>query len=646
LPLAMIPLVLGICLLLLKNLSLAMPATSVHGTDGVWDLRDFDPVMTNIRLSGDVEYIPGMLLAPDEYEAYEGSALASDTPLVEALGTSRIIILVPEEDGYYTFTRPGTGNLQRIFANGELVSEVGNPSTESEIVTPSARTTFTTKAEFGVIELVQQFSGYIQRGEGHEQDWIVGGAELSRTVAVSDFTHNIEMGIYLSMFLVHFMLFFIMNSYRPNLYFALMSLMWLLRAGVTGPQIFSTLFPAMDAYTKLRIEHIATPVVTILTIIIVYQLFPKVMHRMLWKITLVVSALFIVGYLFTDLVFVGYAAPIYQALYVVAIIYILTRLLMKLRKINMEQGMFVLGMLILALAAVHDFLFYNTRFMSAISNVELTQIAVLAFAFFEAMAVFLSTIRAIETARERAQHLATENEALDRMNYLKSELMATISHEARTPLAVLASYAGLVSMELRDRGVDTQTAADLDKITYEAKRIAGLIDSMALIRLYSDLTGERVPVDLLKIVEQTAGLYNHILHRVGVALLVEVPEELPHVLANSEELTQVIFNLLQNAKNHTSSGNVTIRLASNEDKVSLTIADTGRGIPPELIPQIFERGVRGEDGGSGLGLAICHDIITSHDGTIEIESTLHIGTAVTFSLPIYKKEESPDEDKG
>lgn len=233
--------------------------------------------------------------------------------------------------------------------------------------------------------------------------------------------------------------------------------------------------------------------------------------------------------------------------------------------------------------------------------------------------------------------------SLDRLNHMKTELMTTISHEARTPLAVLASYSGLVAMELRDKGVDAQTASDLDKIAFEAKRVAGLIDGMNRLTLPDTDAEKRMSIDLSEIILQTARLYRHIMERCGVELSIDIAENLPPVLGNPEELTQVPFNLLQNAKNHTFSGSVTVKARRDGDQITVSVEDTGTGVSPELLPRVFERGVHGDGNGTGLGLAICKEIIEAHNGTIRMESELNKGTAVTFILPVYKGDMSYGE---
>jgi len=246
-------------------------------------------------------------------------------------------------------------------------------------------------------------------------------------------------------------------------------------------------------------------------------------------------------------------------------------------------------------------------------------------------------IKAIVESNGIRKRLAAENTALDKMNTLKSEWMQTISHEARTLLSVLSSYAGLVSLELRQKGVEKQAADDLDTIVFGAQRVADLIDSLKRAAMSVDKTPERIPLDLGGLVRQTAMLYAPILERQGVCLELDIAEELPLVIGSTSELSQVLFNLMQNARNHTEQGQVRISASEKENHIAVTVADTGCGIKPELLPHVTERGVHGKTKhGSGLGLYFCKELIKDHGGTIAIESEEGQGTAVTFTIPVWK----------
>jgi signal transduction histidine kinase len=327
---------------------------------------------------------------------------------------------------------------------------------------------------------------------------------------------------------------------------------------------------------------------------------------------------------------------------------------MKLRKTSMALGIFLLGkgVFIYALARYFlwrlDILAYEAgaSFISYYASVvTTTAISMMAFAFCMAAVVIIVTKEEMETRKMREQQLAVEIESLAHIDKMKTELMETISHETRTPLAVLASYSGLIAMQLKRQGLGEKFTGSLDKIVSEAKRIAELIGSLQLVTLSEKAVEKRLYLDLSNLITQTGSLYQHIFERRGVKMEI-VAEKNLRVFGSPEELTQVLFNLLQNANNHTEEGKVTItgevKEVGGEPMVMVKISDTGSGIEAKLMSDIYNRGVFGSSGGKGIGLAVCKKIIDAHDGTISIESEEQKGTTVCISLP-FSKEVMTDE---
>ena len=269
-------------------------------------------------------------------------------------------------------------------------------------------------------------------------------------------------------------------------------------------------------------------------------------------------------------------------------------------------------------------------------------LSILAYSLFWRMQ---ASIREGKRQAAEALHIAEEKEALTRLVGMERRMVAAISHEARTPLSVLSGYAGLVSMELKAQGVSEQTARDLDEISAETKRIADMMDGMKELALGKKDTSDKEALCLAQIIAHIACLYEPILKRSGVKLEIKLSEPLPLVYGNADELVQVLFNVLENARKHTEVGKIAVRaeyIAGNTGDepgfIYIYITDTGTGISTGLLPHLFERGV--SEGGSGLGLFICKEIIEAHGGSIDAESEAGNGCKVTICLPAY--EERPD----
>ncbi|WP_440710247.1 sensor histidine kinase [Herbiconiux sp. YIM B11900] len=214
------------------------------------------------------------------------------------------------------------------------------------------------------------------------------------------------------------------------------------------------------------------------------------------------------------------------------------------------------------------------------------------------------------------------------------------SHELRTPLAAIQGYAELTRQDSAE--LPEITEYSLARIESEAKRMNSLVsDLLLLARLDEGQDLHLDQVDLGEIVvnaisDAKASAADH-------TWVAEVPDAPALVSGDRERLHQLVLNLLSNAAVHTPEGStVTTRIAvvpdaEAEQVVQVTISDDGPGIPPELIPELFERFARGDSsrsrraGSSGLGLAIVASIVEAHDGSIAVDSS-PAGTTFTLRL--------------
>jgi signal transduction histidine kinase len=124
----------------------------------------------------------------------------------------------------------------------------------------------------------------------------------------------------------------------------------------------------------------------------------------------------------------------------------------------------------------------------------------------------------------------------------------------------------------------------------------------------------------------------------GIAFGIEAPAELPSVLADRPQIERVIMNLVSNAVRHTESGgSIRVQAMRRDGHVAVSVTDTGRGIPAEYLPRIFETFAQvpgGPSGGAGLGLAISKRIVEAHGGQIVVKSVVGRGTTFTFTLRV------------
>lgn len=229
---------------------------------------------------------------------------------------------------------------------------------------------------------------------------------------------------------------------------------------------------------------------------------------------------------------------------------------------------------------------------------------------------------------------------LGKQRELRHRLVNAVAHELSTPLSVIQLEVEAMrdGMQLPDRAAGN--------VVREIDLLRGLVDDLSLLAETDagTLQVHPQPTDLLELVEQARTRWQPQANAAGVTLAVEWagPEGSgPQVMADPMRIGQVLGNLLSNALRHTPpGGSVTVRVVTNGEQAHVTVHDTGEGVPADDLPHVFEHFYRAdrsrsrETGGRGLGLSIVRQVVESHGGRAWAESTVGVGSAFGFSLPL------------
>jgi signal transduction histidine kinase len=214
----------------------------------------------------------------------------------------------------------------------------------------------------------------------------------------------------------------------------------------------------------------------------------------------------------------------------------------------------------------------------------------------------------------------------------RRSFLADVTHELRTPLAVIRGQAEAIA-----DGVYPGDAEHLTPIIEAARALEVLTEDLRTLALSESgaLALAREHVDLGALAHDTVAAFQARAAAAGVTLTAEADEDVPAADVDPARIRGVLGNLLTNALRHTpSGGSVRVTVGRSGDLVEVSVTDTGVGIAPDLLPHVFDRFVKGPGStGSGLGLAIAWDVVTAHGGTIEIESQPGSGTTVRLRLP-------------
>lgn len=226
------------------------------------------------------------------------------------------------------------------------------------------------------------------------------------------------------------------------------------------------------------------------------------------------------------------------------------------------------------------------------------------------------------------------------LDQLKSDWVATVSHELKTPLSGVQLAVHVLLDETVGPLTVKQTELLLDARD-NADRLMKLIQQLlALAKLEDDRRAfEFTPTDLAALLRTAADTVAHRAEDKHLTVTVDTGADLPTVRVDAVRFGQVLNNLLDNAVTHTPpGGSVTLSAQSNGGAVTLAVSDTGVGIPAADLPHVFERFFRvsGRDApGTGLGLAIVREVVEAHGGAIRCESEEGKGTTFTITLPAH-----------
>jgi len=243
--------------------------------------------------------------------------------------------------------------------------------------------------------------------------------------------------------------------------------------------------------------------------------------------------------------------------------------------------------------------------------------------------------------KEQQKTLDEQNKTLGRISQMKTELFANVSHEMKTPLAVISVHIQRAEafMKLGGEKGNAKVYESFALVQEEIMRLSRMVEGALAVSSVQELTHGSTETDVREILTGSVEAHRALSEKRGNALTLTMPDALPNVTVSADALVQMITNLIANANAHTQIGKIAVLVEYGGAMLKISIADNGAGIPPDLLPKVFERGVT-DGSGSGFGLAICRELARSYGGDVVIESEYGEGTTAVITLP------AGTEDKG
>jgi signal transduction histidine kinase len=255
-------------------------------------------------------------------------------------------------------------------------------------------------------------------------------------------------------------------------------------------------------------------------------------------------------------------------------------------------------------------------------------------------------LQAVEASYDQFdKEIALANEKLEIANRRKREFLANMSHELRTPLNAIIGYSEMLQDELKEKGNLQAMQDDIQKIYHAGKNLLSMIDEiLQLTRIEAGKFELSIrEIKLRDFIDEIVLASRHWIESKKNVFELEMTSEIATIETDESKLRQILLNLLNNAGKFTLNGRVKLSIIPHkikeEDWIAFHVYDTGRGIPAENLPSIFEYFTHIEDstskleGGAGIGLATSERFCKLLGGEFKVESELGKGSTFTVLLP-------------
>ncbi|KAA8785087.1 hypothetical protein EC604_14680 [Paenibacillus amylolyticus] len=672
----------------------------IRSEKGLLDLTQ-DHIRTNpVKLQGDWTFYWHALLSPadirnriekgglpDRYINIPGSWLGYRLDGQELTGegfaTFRLLIKLSEQDRNerLALRLPTIFHAYKLWVNGELLAEAGRVGQDKSNMTPQLATKLVFfEPNKDTVELVLQVSNFHHHRGGITKEIELGGSNMLTVgtklkVATDMFitASLLVIGVY------NLMLFLLRRQDRAPLYFGLFTLLFGVRSLLNGELMFTQFFPDFPWELQFKMEYLTLSLGGYVITKYFECVFPNYVSQWFRLGSRIVTGLLCMVVIITP-------ALIYtQLLMLIGVVVVLhmAYLMIGLAKAAMQrlEGalIFLLVSVVALITVINDFLYFNE--WSPIGNTSpaglliftIAQMILLSSRFTRAATNEVRIARELQEANDRltdmntnleqlveerthalsAAHedLRTSYEQLLRSEHGRKKLLAYITHDLRLPLSSMLGYVEAV----KDMVKPERNEQYLKYIRDNTIRINHMIGELSFLSHLEtgQVEYQMEPIHAADFLHRFFEQYELVVLDAGLDFVLDIGKgedqqaDFPILEIDEQRLEQALFNLVSNAMKFTSAGGM-VRLALTMDDtqdpscVIISVEDSGMGIPPNQLEQIFDRNYRYDRAstdikveGSGLGLAICREIVQAHGGGVHAESDGKTGSIFYISLPLY-----------
>lgn len=642
---------------------------------GVLDLRTYPNSRTEIiPLTGTWQFhwqrfidpvrppsVGRVVTVPGNWQPFTGDPLLF--PRQFGYASYRLRILLPQSGQIWALYLPPIRTAYRLYLNGKLLTEVGQPTADDSDQPASAvrLVSFTTSGP--TADLILHVSNHNFSLGGVWAPLRLGSPDLLQKQLLLRIIFTIFISTLLfTIGLYHLFLFGLRRKEKAFLYFGLFALIASLRQLFDGHNLFFTLFEALNWHFSFTLLYSLFPVGTILFVLYLRAMFPNQRLPLWERLVIGLNAFHLLLYLltpasfYTRTVFIADIAVIPQFFYLLYISY-------QAWQDDVEDaGLIWWGLVLFGLCVVYDIaLFYlqaDAPYLIAtgIALFACCQAWLLAGRFSRSTAKAETLQTELQTANEQMTDLDRKRQEAEQQTAIQevqNRFLSNITHEFRTPLSLIVAP---VNELMNDPSVPDSRQALLQTILRNAQQLQHLVNqSLDLAKLDArSMTSQVHWGDLAQFLEEIVASFRVMAGQRQIELRFVRNTDRFEGMVDADKLGKIVNNLLSNAINYTpAGGQITVEF-SGSDAVegvrfcTLQVSNTGDGIPPEALPHVFERFYQVSSAnssyqfGTGIGLALVKELTEFLGGTIRV-SSVHNLTTFTFHCPIRQADESqPD----
>ncbi|TBL76271.1 ATP-binding protein [Paenibacillus thalictri] len=586
--------------------------------DGQWE---FYPD----RLLESLDGLPAPAAAPPKLINVPGSWGHEMNTLGKA--TYRLLIKVDDVPKIYGLKTMSIQMANRIVINGKAVSAAGEVADTSYAANNKPYVSYFTLKP-GWNEILVQVANYeYAASSGIMNSIVLGYSDQISALRDRAISHDLMSNC---SFLIMGLYFTGLYTQRKNDYslitFGLLCIFITLFLATHGERLLVILFDHIPFWFLIRVQNISVYAVGIFNFLYVYTaLRPFCSKKLIYSgvafgIGMTVFALFGFGYGKTllSLTTIYGTLPFFYATYV----YILAAF-------HRVEGSKYL--VFAAIALNHHVMFQNLSIYSSTPIYTAVPVEVILVLLMLALLMSLRFSNAFKKIEQLSLQLLN-------MDKLKDDFLSKTSHEFKTPLQSIITISQSMADDPR-HPLPAEQQEKLDLVLSISRKLSQLVfDILDLSRLkQGDLTVRPVPVDVRSTVDIVLRIFTFLTAGKNIKLINNVPDNLPHALADENRFRQILNNLIDNAVKHTEAGNIEVSAEVRHGSIAISVKDTGAGIDRHAIDLIFEPFKSFESPGSqsfGLGLSIVKQLIELQNGEISVSSVKGEGTVFTFSLPL------------